>query len=239
MRQAPNPGGQAANQLSISGNACGPAALLSSYRCGNESWQKAAASLTGSSDREQIGFWIRTHGLKPSETLRGRKRWTSAGINVEDLITAANEMGRPLYLPVLTHDGLYVQRGEDAQKLLQRTWKRLDTSLEKGVPPLLSLRRQVQRKGSWQPVQGHFVTVIAIPAKLEKGASGFPVSYLDPWGGKKAEGWIKIPTQPVLTEPGSPPPCLVAEFPTANIGKKEVKNGEATAVVPEAVVGRW
>lgn len=239
MRQAPNPGGQAANQLSINGNACGPAALLSSYRCGNETWQKGGASLAGGNDKEQLGRWIRAHGLRPSETLRGRKRWTAAGINVEDLITAANEMGKPLYLPALTHDGLFVQRGEDGQELLQRTWKRLNASLEKGIPPMLSLRRQVLRKGQWQPVQGHFVTVISVPAKLGKGESGFPVVYLDPWGGKKAEGRIKIPDRPVLTAAGNPPPCLIADFPSANIGAKQVKKGETTAVVPETVIGRW
>ncbi|WP_367872944.1 hypothetical protein [Luteolibacter sp. Populi] len=239
MREAPNPGGQPANQLSISGNACGPAALLSSYRCGNAAWQTAAASLPGSKDREQIGKWIRAHGLRPSETLKGRTRWTSAGINVEDLVTAANEMGKPLYLPVLVHDGLFVQRGESGEELLQRVWRRLNASLEKGVPPVLSLRRQVLRKDRWTPVQGHFVTVTGIPKKLGKGEGGFQVVYLDPWGGKRCEGWLKVPERAVLSGEGQASPCLVAEFPAVNIGKKEVRRGEVTAVVPETVIGRW
>jgi hypothetical protein len=65
------------------------------------------------------------------------------------------------------------------------------------------------------------------------------VVYLDPWGGKKAEGWIKIPDRPVLSDGSSPPPCLVADFPSANIGKKQVAKGEVTAVVPETVIGLW
>ncbi len=239
MLEAPNPGGLPANQLSISGNACGPAALLSSYRCGNATWQKAAASLAGGNDREQLGRWIRAHGLRPSETLKGRTRWTSAGINVEDLVTAANEMHKPLYLPVLVHDGLFVQRGERGEDLLRRTWKRLDASLEKGIPPLLSIRRQVLRKGQWQPVQGHFVTVTAIPAKLAKGAHAFPVTYLDSWGGKRCEGWLKVPDQPLLAATAAASPCLLADFPAANVGKKEVRREEKTALVPETVIGRW
>lgn len=239
MREAPNPGGQASNQLDISGNACGPAALLTSFRCGSATWQKAAATLDGNNGREQLRDWIRRHGLQPSGTLKGRTRWTNSGINVEDLVSAANGMTRPLYLPVLTHDGLFLQGGETPEKLLRRSWERLGRSLEKGIPPLLSLRRQVLRKGVWSPVQGHFVTVIAVPRKLGKGANAFPIVYLDPWGGKRCEGWIRVPERAVLVADGKLSPCLVADIPAANIGKKSLRRSDVSVVVPETVIGRW
>ena len=47
MREAPKANATPVNQLAISGNACGPAALLASFRCGNDAWQRAAASLPG------------------------------------------------------------------------------------------------------------------------------------------------------------------------------------------------
>jgi hypothetical protein len=237
--QAPNSGAKPANQLDISGNACGPAAVLSSFRCGNAAWQTAAAALPGEDDRAQLRHWIRFHGLRPSETLKGRTRWTSAGINVEDLVTAVNEMNRSLYLPVIGHDGLFIQGRETPDKLLRRSRERMQRSLEKGIPPILSLRRHVLRKGQWISLQGHFVTVISVPRKLARGESGFPVTYLDPWGGKRCEGWIRIPRQALLVTPGQTPPCLMAEFPTANIGKKEVRRGETTVLIPETVIGRW
>lgn len=239
MQQAPNPGGKAANQLDISGNACGPAALLSSFRCGSSTWQKAAAELPGDSDKAQMRHWIRYFGLRPSETLKGRTRWTNAGMNVEDLVTAVNEMNRPLYLPVVTHDGLFLQGRETPEKLLKRTRARLHSSLKSGVPPLLSMRRHVLRKGQWQSVQGHFITIIAVPAKLGKGEQGFPITYLDPWGGKRCEGWIRIPTESLLAPQGQRSPCLLADVPAANIGRKEVRKGEKSVVIPEAVIGRW
>ena len=239
MQRAPNPGGKPANQLDISGNACGPAALLSSFRCGNNSWQKAAAELPGENDRAQLRHWIRQFGLQPSGTLKGRTRWTNAGINVEDLVSAANEMNRPLYLPTLGHDGLFLQGRENPEKLLSRMRARLQSSLKKGIPPLLSMRRHVLRKGQWQSVQGHFITVIAVPEKLGKGEQGFPITYLDPWGGKQCEGWIRVPGESLLVREGAISPCLVAEVPTANIGRKQVRRGEKTVVIPEALIGRW
>jgi hypothetical protein len=239
MSEAPNGGARPANQLDISGNACGPAALLSSFRCGNAVWQKAAAALPGENDRAQLRHWIRHHGLRPSETLKGRTRWTTAGINVEDLVTAVNEMNRPLYLPAIGHDGLFRQGKETPSKLLQRSRERMQRSLEKGIPPILSLRRHVFRKGQWTSVQGHFVTVIAVPRKLGRDETGFPVTYLDPWGGKRCEGWLRIPEQTLLASQGEISPCLVAEVPAANIGKKEVRRGETTVVIPETVIGRW
>lgn len=239
MRIAPNQAASPVNQLSISGNACGPAALLASFRSGNEAWQRASGALAGETDREQLRQWIRQHGMRPSATLKGRLRWSAKGINVEDLVEAANEMNRPLFLPPLAHDDLFLRPGEKPGELLRRTRDRFDRSLAKGIPPILSLRRFVLRKGVWSPVQGHFVTITAVPRKLARGESTFAFHYLDPWGGKRCEGALGLPRQPVLALAGQTSPCLEAVVPAALIGKSEIRRGEVTVVVPAAVIGRW
>jgi hypothetical protein len=239
MREAPNAGAAPVNQLSISGNACGPAALLASCRFGNESWQASANSLAGSTDKERLAHWIKRHGLRPSATLKGRMRWNSGGINAEDLVAAANEMNRPLYLPTLALDDLFRRKGEKPAALLKRTRDCMDRSLSRGFPPVLSLRRFVLRGGVWMPVQGHFVTITGVQTKIPKGETGIRISYIDPWGGKKFEGFLKVADCAILAGDAGATPCLVAEVPDSNIGKKEVKRGEETAVVPAAVIGRW
>jgi hypothetical protein len=238
-RTAPNEGAPPADQLRLSGNACGPAALLSSFRSGSPAWQRAAASLPGTNDRQQLGLWIRRHGLQPSATLKGRKRWTSAGINVEDLVAAANETTRPLYLPPVAADDLFLRRGEKPEALLRRARDRFDRSLAKGIPPLLSVRRFVLRAGVWTPLEGHFITITAVPRQLARGETSFPIRYLDPWGGKRAEGRLGLPPQSLLAAPGQPAPCLQATLPAANVGKNQVRRGEATALIPASVIGRW
>ena len=239
LREAPNPGAAPVNQLAISGNACGPAALLASFRFGNESWQAAAKSLPGNTDKEKLTQWIKRHGLRPSATLKGRMRWSNGGINVEDLVVAANEMNRPLYLPTLAIDDLFRRDAEQPRQLLKRARARLDRSLTRGFPPVLSLKRFVLRKGVWTAVQGHFVTVTAVPAKLAKDESGIRISYIDPWGGKRCEGTLKMADRAILAASPGLAPCLVAEVPSSNIGKKDLKRGEESVVVPAAIIGRW
>jgi len=239
FREAPNPGAAPVNQLAISGNACGPAALLASFRFGNESWQAAARSLPGNNDKEQLTQWIKRHGLRPSATLKGRMRWNNGGINVEDLVVAANEMNRSLYLPTLAIDDLFRRKGEQQQHLLKRTHEHLNRSLTRGFPPVLSLKRFVLRQGVWTPVQGHFVTVTGVSAKLAKGETGIRISYIDPWGGKHCDGVLKMADRAVLAAEAKSSPCLIADVPAANVGKKDVKRGEVSLVVPAAVIGRW
>ena len=160
MSQAPNGAARPANQLDISGNACGPAALLSSFRCGNAAWQKAAVALPGEDDRAQLRHWIRYHGLRPSETLKGRTRWTTAGINVEDLELA----------PVRTEaEGAAIElpRGFDAARVRV-------TGNVVGEPPyrgsLAHAGWQVKSIKLPKTTAGHDPKIVA-PAEVELGAS--------------------------------------------------------------------
>lgn len=243
MREAPNPGGHPADQLAIAGNACGPAAVLTAFRFGNEGWQKAAEALGGETDRQRLRKIILEIGMRPSKSLGGRPRWSKSGVNVADLCDMANEMSAGRYLPRLDYEILILNPKETQQVLLKRVHGRLEKSLDKGVPPIVSIRRFVKKKGQWEVIEGHFVTVISVPRKLEKGATSFPVVYLDPWGARRCEGRMAISDKEFLSGNGLADPmlapCLEAVFPQALVGKSRVGKGEQTLLTVSAAIGRW
>lgn len=225
------PAGKPVNQLCISGNACGPAALMNSLRSSREPWRQVAERLPGEGDRGQLRYLIRAHGMRPSESLRGRPRWSRNGINVTDLTVMANEVCASGYFLKWRND--FPGAGE---RDLRRLHQRVERSLKHGLPPVISLRRLVQRKvagrAMWLPLDGHYVTVLSVPKSLPRGAAAFPVRYIDPWGGKIRTGFIRCET------PSSG--CgLIAEFPQAEVGKSKVRKGEASVLSCAAVLGTW
>lgn len=241
MKEAPNAGGTPANQLVIAGNACGPAALLSAFRCGDKNWQRAANAVPGENDRQRLRTIILREGMRPSKNLGGRPRWSKSGVNVSDLCDMANELTQGLYLPGLGYEVLFLKPKETPAKLLDRVHGRMVKSLDKGFPPVLSIRRFVKKRGTWTVVDGHFVTIIGVEKKLVKGEQGFAVTYLDPWGGKRESGRIVI-SQATFQVGGNDPmlaPCLEAAFPKASVGKSKVGKGEATFIATSAAIGRW
>jgi hypothetical protein len=243
MREAPNLGAAPVDQLAIAGNACGPAAVLSSLRFGSEKWRKVADALGGNNDRQRLRKIILEFGMRPSESLGGRSRWSKAGVNVADLCDIANEMAEGTSLPVLKYEIMVRKPRESQADLLQRVHSRMERSLAEGMPPVVGIRRFTQRKGTWMVVEAHFVTVIAIPKKLEKGAASFPVTYLDPWGGRRCEGRIAVSeTEFVAGEGGTDSvlsPCLEADFPKALVGKSKLAKGEATMLTVSTAIGCW
>lgn len=238
-REAPNPTAVAANQLVVAGNACGPAALLNAFRFGNPDWQRAAGAITGDTDKQRISTIILEYGMRPSTNLKDRSRWSRKGVNLADLTDIANEITRGQFLPVISQAVLFAKPGENGEKLLKRVHQYFNTSLTKGLPPVISLRRYTKRAGQWLVIDGHFVTLTTIPKHLEKGAVSFPVTYLDPWGGKIYQGSIAIPDRGILADTPAASPCLEAVFPQSSVGKKLVRPGESGALTVAAVLGRW
>ncbi|MEO8615096.1 MAG: hypothetical protein ABI600_08155 [Luteolibacter sp.] len=238
-REAPNFSATPANQLVVAGNACGPTALLNAFRFGNSDWQRASNNITGATDKERIYTLIRECGMRPSSHLKGHPRWSRKGVNIADLCDMANETARGQMLPLISQEVFFARKGETQEKLLQRVHQRLDVSLSKGLPPILSLRRYVLRGSEWIVLDAHFVTLISIPQKLEKGTRTFPITYADPWGGKIASGNIAIPERAVLSNSANTAPCLEAVFPQSSVGKKLVRPGEPTMLTLSAVLGRW
>ncbi len=237
---APEP----ADQLQVAGNACGPTALLNAFRFGNKDWQRAADAISGEADKQRIYTIIREYGMRPSSHFKGRPRWSRKGVNLADLCDIANEMTHRHFLPLVNQEVVFLKPGESQQALLKRVYQLLNTSLAKGLPPLLSLRRYVNRGKAggppeWTILDAHFVTLTVIPTKLERGAQSFAVSYIDPWGGKVCQGEIAIPDRAVLAATAPQSPCLTAIFPQALVGKNRVRAGESEALTVAAVLGRW
>lgn len=239
LREAPNRSAIPANQLVVAGNACGPTALLNAFRFGNNDWQRASNAIAGTNDKERIYTLIRESGMRPSNHIKGRPRWSRKGVNIADLCDMANETTRGRMLPLISQEVLFLKKGETQEKLLRRVHQRLDVSLSKGLPPILSLRRYALRGSAWVVIDAHFVTVISIPRKIEKGARSFPVTYADPWGGKISTGSIAIPDRAVLSDVVTASPCLEANFTQSSVGKKLVLRGERSALTVSAALGRW
>ncbi len=244
VREAPNMGAAPADQLVVAGNACGPAALMNAFRFGNKDWQRASDAIAGNNDRERILRIIREIGMRPSKHTPGRARWSRCGVSLADLRDMADEMCMGKYLPNFSEEVFFLKGRETPEKLLRRVHQRFGKSLEKGLPPVVSLRRYAMRSVSgkaaqWVVVDAHFVTLVSIPGKLDKGARSFPVSYIDPWGGKRCEGTIAIPERRVIADPAGNSSCLEAVFPKSQVGIKQVRKGEQTVLVPAAALGRW
>ncbi len=243
LREAPNKNAKPASQLVVSGNACGPTALLNTFRFANEDWQRALQGISGENDKQRIYTIIREIGMRPSTSFKGRPRWSRKGVNIADLRDMGNEMTLGKYLPKLHEEVFFKTPRESPEKLLKRVHDRLETSLRKGLPPIVSLRRYALRSKSsgaeWVVLEAHFVTLISVPQKLERDARSFAVSYIDPWGGKIHQGSIAISEQSVLAQSGQEAPCLEAIFPQALVGKKLVKPGEKQALTVAAALGRW
>lgn len=243
LLEAPNPVATPADQLPVAGNACGPTALLNAFRFGNADWQRACSAVPGENDRQRIQYIIRGPGMRPSAHLAGRPRWSRSGVNIADLQDIANDLTRGQYLPQVTQQVLFRQPGETPEKLLRRVHRLFGTSLTKGLPPVISLRRHVLRNRDgipqWTVLDAHFVTLISLPRKLDRHARSFPVTYIDPWGGKVRQGTIAIPLRPLLAATVEDSPCLQADFPTAAVGSKLVRRGETSVLAAAAALGRW
>jgi hypothetical protein len=243
-KDAEKPSPVAVNQLLVSGNACGPAALLNAFRFGNSDWQRALDAAAAENDKQSILRVIREIGMRPSKHIPGRPRWSRRGVSVADLRDMAEEMTMGRFLPRLSDEVFFLMPRETPEKLLLRVHQRLSKSISKGLPPVLSLRRytlRAQPSGSpqWTLIDAHFVTLTAIHEKPARGARGFAIDYIDPWGGKYCQGFIRIPDTPVLSDASGNPSCLEADFPKTSVGLKMVRKGEKTFVAVSAAIGRW
>jgi hypothetical protein len=207
---APNPSARAANQLCIAGNACGPTAIVNSFRFGSDSWQKVAASIDGKNDQAILRHIIVKHGGTWSSSIPSRYRWSRRGINASDLTDLANEIAQPFSQPRLQ---LHIPRqSRSSVNLLTSSYAKLSHSLQRGFPPTVGLRRYDQGN----PIDSHFVTIIAVADLLEKPTPQFSIRYVDPLGGKIYFGVIRVNDESDKTRPG-----LIADLPHTPVGKSK------------------
>lgn len=235
---AANPSATPFNQLSVSGNACGPAAFLNAIRLADARWQRSQEMIVGDTDKQRLSYTIRVYGLRPSAQLAGRTRWSKSGINVTDLVALSNEVLRGRLLPALRSEVLLPTSGESPWELMTRSHRRLAGSFRNGLPPIISVRRQVLRKTSggqpaWLTVESHFVTLLRIPGSIDRASGSFVLDYLDPWGGRRCSGTLRLP-------PADASACgLILDLPSTPVGKRLVQPGERTLVTLSAVIGNW
>ncbi len=245
---------EAVNQREAGYNACGPACLLDAYQSASQRWHKSLKPfLEKKTEKERITLIIRRHGIRPSLQFRGQLRWKhNSGVNIIDLGAMANEMRSGFFLEKLEAQVLFREEKETHQELVTRVHKKFKKSLKAGFPPIIDIRRvanrRIPRSGTkmWLTVQGHFVVITGFPEKLEKDADSFPVTYHDPWNGRKLKGHIRIPkgtffATPPINGKGKfyQSPTLVADFPYSRIGIHKVKKGEKHALTLSAAVGAF
>jgi hypothetical protein len=237
MREARNLNAKPFNQLDLAGNACGPAALLNSYRFGTPEWRRLSETPPGRSDRERMLAITRGPAMRESASLPGRARWSRNGVNISDLRDIANETGAPHQLPQLRQQTLFLKPGETQEQHLRRVHAQLERSLAAGFPPIVSVRRFVKRGSQWSATQGHFVTVTSLPSRLPPGSRSFNLKYIDPLGGNFHEGSIGILQEPFLVSDPASNPNLGAAFPDVTIGRKSIRPGEPSVLAISAALG--
>ncbi len=241
---APNSGAAPIDQLLVGSNACGPAAMMNSFRTGSEKWRHAFKVMGGTNDKERMTWIIRDVGMRSSNHVYASPRWNKRGVGVEDLRDMANDVLRKAYLPTLKKEILFRAAGHSPEELLANTHKLMRKSLSAGFPPILSVRRYALRKepkknAQWTVIEGHFVTLTRMPCKLQRGDHGFAVTYVDPWRGRRCDGWIGIPERAFMEDTQGVSSCLEAVFPDAVIGKGRIRQGERTTVAVSATIGKW
>lgn len=234
--QAPNAGFRFVDQSNGVGNSCGPACLLNAYGSGGKAYQDCYARLPGSSDRARIASVIKSWGQKASESIPNRKRWEfRGGVNFQDLAAMAVEMSQQNWAAGKPKgEFFFAASTKDSKRMLASAHKRLAKSLQKGLPPILSVRRFVYRGGQWQSVHGHFVVLTAMPKKLARGSSSFPVQFCDPQGARTLSGTVLLSESDL-----GGLPCLTLLAPASQIGKSQVKGSEKNALGLAGAIGVW
>lgn len=207
---APNPNARIVDQLSIAGNACGPASLLTAFRFGSPDWQKAA-DVEGETDTQKLRQVIIKHGGTWSSHIRGKYRWSSRGINAADLTDVANELAKPHGLSTIT---LQIPRS------LKEIHTACATSLRNGLPPVAGVRRYDGMK----IIDAHFITILTVPDLLEKDATQFSFTYADPMRGKKCFGTVE--------QTGN---TVIVSLPETPVGK--AKASPASVLHWESIIG--
>lgn len=235
---APNPTHSPVNQLKVSGNACGPAALLNAFGFGSAKWLELATAVPGKDDRSRLTYVIRGYGLRQSSHL-DRLRWTkTTGVNLLDLTDMGNEMRGSRWMPKLRSEVLLKGARESDLKLLRRIHDRLAQSMKKGLPPIVSLQRLAASASAapgplnWRLVHGHFIVITALPSRLDRNANSFPFRYVDPLGGKILEGRVCL-------DPASTYPAALVSVPQSEVGKRYLKSGERSIISLAAALGAF
>jgi len=225
------------DQLDLSVNACGPAALLYSFSAGSETWRRAFRAVPGGNDRERLVYVMKRYALQPSRHFRDQRRWSGrGGVGAADLADMATEMAAAGgKLSGIRSESLVDTKGNPAA-LLRRTHRLLAASLKRGLPPVLALKRMARPENgapsSWAVVEGHYIVVTSMPGRLARGAVSFGIDCVDPNGGIRRHAVIRL-------SPDSAIPWLLVDCPGAPVGRRRLRSGSVSHISASGVVGRF
>lgn len=236
---APVPDSPPVNQLRTDGNACGPACLLDAFRSGSAKWQKSIGKIEGESDTAQVKKIIFQYASRGSRLDPKKTRWNRrSGISGLDLVDIANEIRSERWMGTVKQEIFFKSPRESDADLLRRVHKDLSSSLKKGLPPILSVRRVAWRAPmgtdtkSWLTLKRHYLVLTGLPATLPRKATSFPVTYHDPWGGKRYQGTVRLPD---ARSAGLA--TLISDFPQSTIGQSLVRKGEPSCLSLSSAIG--
>ena len=184
---------KAIDQLKYSDVACGPTAFLNSLQFGGQEYRDSLNFLKRKDEKGKITYMIDKFCKVPSRH-NSLERFVKGGISGINLIDAINEYMVMKRLP--KKQGMFVNRGrnETQQQLLKRVHYMWKKSLKAGFPPIIMLDsysvKYQNQKFTWHRLGGHFVTLAALPEKLDIDSKGFEFTYIDPYKAKLHKGYI-------------------------------------------------
>ena len=142
---------------------------------------------------------IKRYGQRQSPTDRdGRAVFRKDGVGWQDMTRLANWVRKDRGLPKLSGGYLDRKKNEDLGAHLARVHGLLKTSLDSGVKPIVSFRAFAPKFYEendlwiWDPLAGHFVTLLEIQEEIAEGEKGFRFRYADSGTGKIETGYIYL-----------------------------------------------
>jgi len=182
-------------------NACAPASLLNFLACGGDRLAPARESIAGRDSATRLRFVIeRYFESRKSVVFPGWSRWGVHGVQDADLATSILELLDESGTAPVEAAWLEKRKGETAADHQARIHGLIETSLRRGVGPILSLRAYrgrlpaEGREGGWQLVRQHFVVIVALPDEHPPGALGFPARAIDSNGAREVS--LRLFTEP-------------------------------------------
>ena len=185
------------DQRPISKVACGPVAIANVLKFGPKYYRGIFEEIEGSSGKDKVTTIVNRHGYKTSEDRGAGHRFRPGkGVTAFDLRCMLNEL---LPRRGVRGESLHIPDRVRAEAHLRNVHGAIREAVRGGIPLILSLRsyevtdpKEDSTGPRWKLLGHHYVVLTSVPEKLANHAKGFAFDYLDPWGGKLAQGYVRI-----------------------------------------------
>lgn len=175
---------------------CGPCALVNQLQFGTDAERAVFEKLKGETAAAKTKEIIKRYGGRESPTFRdGRAVFRKDGVTWQDMGRLANWVRGDRGLPKLSENYLDRKKNEDLGDHLARVHEQLKRSLDAGVKPIISFRAFAPKfyeendQWIWDPLLGHFVTLLEIQEAIAEGEKGFRFRFADSATGKIETGY--------------------------------------------------